>query len=100
LDGQPLRSFGSRGQVRTLVLALKLAELLAAHARGDRPLFLLDDLSSELDRARTGRLVGVLGELDAQVWVTTTDPDHLGQLPGGEVARVVLQGGRAVLGGS
>jgi DNA replication and repair protein RecF len=100
LDGQPLRTFGSRGQVRTLVLALKLAELLAAHARGDRPLFLLDDLSSELDRARTGRLVGVLSELDAQVWVTTTDPDHLGRLPEGEVVRVVLQGGKAVLGGS
>ena len=69
LDGQPLRVFGSRGQVRTLVLALKLAELLAAHARGDRPVLLLDDLSSELDRQRTARLVEVLAGLDAQAFL-------------------------------
>ncbi|TVQ87318.1 MAG: DNA replication/repair protein RecF [Deltaproteobacteria bacterium] len=81
LDGQPVRSFGSRGQVRSVVLSLKLAELVAARARGDAPLFLLDDLSSELDRARTQRLVEVLSELAAQVFITTTDRGHLGALP-------------------
>jgi DNA replication and repair protein RecF len=77
LDGQPMRAFGSRGQVRSVVLAMKLAELAAAHARGQRPIFLLDDLSSELDRARTGRLMTLLAGLVAQVVVTTTDPDLL-----------------------
>lgn len=96
LDGQPLRTFGSRGQVRTMVLALKLAELLAAHDRGDRPVFLLDDLSSELDQRRTHRLVEVLDGLDAQVWVTTTEPTHLGVLPTPEVRRVEVADGRAV----
>jgi recombinational DNA repair ATPase RecF len=38
---------------------------------------LLDDLSSELDRARTGRLMTLLAGLVAQVVVTTTDPDQL-----------------------
>ncbi len=84
LDGRAARTYGSRGQVRSIVLALKLAELVAARARGDRPLFLLDDLSSELDRDRTGRLVAALVDLDAQVWVTTTDPAHLGALPPGD----------------
>lgn len=84
LDGQPVRSFGSRGQVRSVVLSLKLAELVAARGRGEAPLFLLDDLSSELDRSRTGRLVEVLSELASQVFITTTDPEHLGALPQGK----------------
>ena len=74
LDGKSARSFASQGQTRSLVLALKLAELLAARTRGAQPLFLLDDLSSELDRFRRGRLVELLAELDLQVFVTTTDP--------------------------
>jgi DNA replication and repair protein RecF len=77
LDGRPARAYASQGQTRSLVLALKLAELLAARERGARPLFLLDDLSSELDRFRTGRLVELLEELELQVLVTTTDPSVL-----------------------
>lgn len=98
LEGHAARHFGSRGQVRSLVLAMKLAELVAARARGDRPLFLLDDLSSELDRARTDRLVERLVDLGAQVWVTTTDPEHLGALPREEVQRIGMAGGQAALG--
>lgn len=93
LEGRSARTFGSRGQVRSIVLALKLAELVAARERGDRPLFLLDDLSSELDRGRTERLVALLVDLDAQVWVTTTDPDHLGALPAGEVCHLLASNG-------
>jgi DNA replication and repair protein RecF len=88
------RTFGSRGQVRSIVLALKLAELVAARDRGETPLFLLDDLSSELDRARTGRLVETLGDLRAQVFITTTDPGHLDALPGDETVLVRLRHGR------
>jgi len=94
LDGRAARTFGSRGQVRSIVLALKLSELVAARARGDRPLFLLDDLSSELDRARTARLVQALVDLDAQVWVSTTDPAHLGTLPAGEAVYLQASDGR------
>ena len=93
LGGRTARHFGSRGQVRSLVLSMKLAELVAARARGDRPLFLLDDLSSELDAARTARLVERLVALDTQVWISTTDPDHLGSLPDGEVATLAVSGG-------
>lgn len=93
LDGHPARQFGSRGQVRTLVLAMKLAELVAARARGDSPMFLLDDLSSELDRDRTRRLVQTLGELDVQVWISTTDPDHLGALPAADTLRILMRAG-------
>lgn len=74
LDDKSARNFASQGQARSVVLALKLAELLAARERGARPLFLLDDLSSELDRLRRGRLVELLSDLDLQCFVTTTDP--------------------------
>lgn len=94
LGGRPARRFASRGQVRSLVLALKLAELQAARDRGTVPLFLLDDLSSELDRARTSRLVELLADLGAQVVATTTDPDHLDALPGGTTRRFLVQDGR------
>lgn len=94
LGGRSARTFGSRGQVRSLVLALKLAELVAARERGDVPLFLLDDVSSELDRQRTRHLVGVLRELGAQVLVTTTDPEHMDTLPADETLRVAVREGR------
>lgn len=82
LDGRNARAFASQGQSRSIVLALKLAELEAARRRGDCPLFLLDDLTSELDRGRMERLVEFLGQLDNQIWVTTTEPSWLGPLPG------------------
>ena len=96
IDGQPARSFGSQGQVRSVVLALKLAELLAARERGDSPIFLLDDLSSELDRLRTGNLVELLAELELQVVVTTTDASVVQRMPGGRGFRV--EGGEVVRG--
>ena len=93
LDGRRVRTFGSRGQVRSVVLAMKLAELLAARAAGVVPVFLLDDLSSELDRNRTGRLVGILRDLDAQVVITTTSVEHLDGLPADNTKLVRVEGG-------
>jgi len=84
VDGRPARAFASQGQARSLVLALKLAELEAARRRGEAPLFLLDDLTSELDARRMRRLVALLADLPNQVWITTTDPGWLGPLPGGD----------------
>lgn len=93
IDGAEARTFGSRGQVRSLVLSLKLAELEAARAHGQVPLFLLDDLSSELDRQRTSRLVDSLEALGAQVFITTTDPDQIVALPVERTLRVEVREG-------
>ncbi len=94
LDGHPARNFASQGQARSLVLALKLAELGAARALGLSPLFLLDDLTSELDRGRMHRLMDVLADLDNQVWLTTTDPHWLGPVSGGDVAAYTVLAGQ------
>jgi DNA replication and repair protein RecF len=77
LDGRDLATFSSRGQQRTAILALKLAELdLLTERDGRPPLLLLDDVFSELDPARRGHLVRRIAALP-QALVTTTDPDDI-----------------------
>jgi len=73
LNGQPARTYASQGQQRTLVLALKLAELalLETHL-GDAPLLLLDDVLAELDHKRQRQLLSVISER-VQTIITTTD---------------------------
>jgi DNA replication and repair protein RecF len=77
MGGRDLAVFASRGQQRTAILALKLAELDLVTAQDSRPpLLLLDDVFSELDPARRGHLVRRIAELP-QAFVTTTTLDDL-----------------------
>ncbi len=72
LDGRDLSSFASRGQQRTAILAMKLAELdLLRRVDGRPPLLLLDDVFSELDPTRRAHLVRRISELP-QAFITTT----------------------------
>ena len=58
------RHHGSQGQHRTIVLALKTAELdLLTERTGRVPILLLDDVSSELDRSRNRRFFEVLSQV-------------------------------------
>ncbi len=78
LDDRGARSFASQGQHRTLVLALKIAEInFLNDILGFRPVLLLDDVSSELDRSRNEQLMKFLLESAGQVFISTTDPDYL-----------------------
>src|SRR4029077_17533660 len=77
LEGRDLAAFASRGQQRTGILALKMAELALLTALGGRaPLLLLDDVFSELDPARRAHLVRRIASLP-QAFVTTTTLDDL-----------------------
>jgi DNA replication and repair protein RecF len=72
-----VRSFGSQGEQRTALLALLLAESdLVFDVRGLRPVMLLDDVASELDADRRGRLLRAVAER-GQAVVTTTDEGHV-----------------------
>ena len=72
MAGRPLATFASRGQQRTAILALKLAELDMLTAVDTRPpLLLLDDVFSELDPDRRAHLVRRIAALP-QAFVTTT----------------------------
>src|SRR3954451_13954802 len=70
----PLSAYGSRGQQRTAVLALKLAEVdLMTAETGDTPVLLLDDIMSELDARRRGYLLNTLAGQDYQALITSAD---------------------------
>jgi DNA replication and repair protein RecF len=76
LAGKPVRGIASQGQHRAVVLALQLAEIdVIAEARDVAPILLLDDVSSELDRARTSALLRAIHEERGQVLLTTTRPE-------------------------
>jgi DNA replication and repair protein RecF len=73
---RPVRGMASQGQHRAVVLALELAEMeVIVRARGVRPVLLLDDVSSELDRDRTAALLRAIRRQDGQVVLTTTRPE-------------------------
>jgi DNA replication and repair protein RecF len=72
-NGIDLGEFGSRGQQRTAVLALKLAEVSWMRERiGDEPVLLLDEVLAELDPGRRQSLLTRIGQ-SHQTLVTTTD---------------------------
>jgi DNA replication and repair protein RecF len=78
LDGVDLNTYGSRGQQRLAVLALKLAEADWMRAEiGELPVVLLDDVLSELDPQRRGYVLQRVAEPEPtqqrQVWITTTE---------------------------
>src|SRR5262249_25090924 len=84
LGAHPVRGVASQGQHRAVVLALKSAEGgVVAAARRVAPILLLDDVSSELDVARTAALFRFLQEQRGQVFLTTTRPELIdtGSLP-------------------
>jgi DNA replication and repair protein RecF len=75
INDTPSRQYGSQGQQRTLVLALKLAELYLIEAViGEPPLLLLDDVLAELDLRRQNQLLEAIQDR-FQTIITTT---HLG----------------------
>ena len=75
INQTPARYYGSQGQQRTLVLALKLAELkLIEEVIGEPPLLLLDDVLAELDLNRQQQLLEVIGNR-FQTIITTTHID-------------------------
>lgn len=74
LDERPLKAFGSQGQQKSFVLALKMAEMdNLYHTFGEAPLLLLDDMSSELDARRNNNLMEFLTTREIQVFITTTE---------------------------
>lgn len=75
VNGHDLGLYGSRGQARTAVMALKLAELeWMREAVGEWPVLLLDEVIAELDAKRRAYLLNRVGGV-SQALLTTTEPD-------------------------
>ena len=87
LNGKNVKRFGSQGQQRSAVLAMKLAE--AENLRditGEEPVILLDDVMSELDERRQDYILNHIS--DRQVFITCCDPSAVPRLGQGRVFTV------------
>ncbi len=74
INGTDIRTYGSQGQTRSAVLALRLAEAELLEKRtGERPLLLLDDILGELDTSRAEGFLALLCEHPLQSLITATD---------------------------
>ena len=88
LAGKSLVAFGSQGQQRTAVLALKIGEYGVSTERGgEPPLLLLDDVLSELDRLRQDAFLHAIGGVE-QAFVTATAEAE--RFPGAATYRIEL----------
>ncbi len=94
VNGRDLADFGSRGQQRTAVLALKLAEAIWMEAKtGERPVLLLDEVLAELDRTRRALLLDHISAAD-QAILTATDPTMFTASFLAQAAQMEVAGGR------
>ncbi len=90
LNGKRARIYGSQGQQRSLALAMKLAEgEITREEFGDYPVFLFDDVLSELDSGRREYLIHKIR--DKQVILTSCEPDLLREM--GDVTRILVRDG-------
>lgn len=90
IGGVSARSFGSQGQQRTAALTLKLAECaVLEEVLGEKPILLLDDVLSELDKSRRDFLLS--GRLSGQLIITACDRSGLRALKDG--VSMLIRGG-------
>lgn len=87
IDGVSSRNYGSQGQKRTVALCLKLAEGEIIHKiTGIRPIILLDDVMSELDKSRQNYILNRIKNW--QVFITCCDPSNISGLKKGRIFKV------------
>lgn len=74
VDGIDIRKFGSQGQQRTAALSLKLSEIeLVKMLTKDKPVLLLDDVLSELDKHRQNYLLDSIDDIQTLITCTGVD---------------------------
>lgn len=99
VNGDTVRHVASQGQWRTLVLSFKIALMSLLHERIDAwPILLFDDMSAELDASRQERLFSLLAKSQAQVFVTTTDPQPFLRMGSATIHPMRMSGGEIYLG--
>ena len=78
IEDYPLKKFGSQGQQKSFVIALKLAQYdIVKDKRGSKPLLLLDDIFDKLDDQRINKLMQMLEEGKfGQIFVTDARPER------------------------
>ena len=77
-DGQPIKKFGSQGQQKTFLVALKLAQFnFLKSETGGAPILLLDDAFDKLDQKRVSQIISLVDQNDfGQIFITDTHEDR------------------------
>ncbi len=87
INGKSVKTYGSQGQQRSSVLALKLAEAsLLKEMTGENPIALLDDVMSELDEKRQDYILNHIKDL--QVFITCCDKETVLRLKKGKTFHI------------
>jgi DNA replication and repair protein RecF len=82
LSGNPIKRFGSQGQKKTYLVALKLAQFdFMKEISGLTPILLLDDIFDKLDKNRVEQIVKLVADDHfGQIFITDTNREHLDQM--------------------
>ena len=82
IDNDPLKKFGSQGQQKSFILALKMAQYqIIRKNKNDFPLLLLDDIFGQLDDGRIKNLLsGLLSKEFGQIFITDTDQNRTNRI--------------------
>jgi DNA replication and repair protein RecF len=82
LAGNPIKRFGSQGQKKTYLVALKLAQFdFMKDISGLTPILLLDDIFDKLDKNRVEQIVKLVADDHfGQIFITDTNREHLDQI--------------------
>jgi DNA replication and repair protein RecF len=79
IHGMPVKKFGSQGQQKSFLIALKLAQYtFLTNEKGFKPLLLLDDIFDKLDDKRVAKLMQMVSDNDfGQVFITDTSANRI-----------------------
>jgi DNA replication and repair protein RecF len=82
IDGKDARVFGSQGQKKSFIFAIKLAQLnFMQDQMADQPILLLDDIFDRLDHDRVERLLHIiLNDSFGQIFITDTQWERFNQI--------------------
>jgi len=78
MDGYPVKKFGSQGQQKSLVVALKLTQFDILKSNNDfKPILLMDDIFDKLDEHRINKIMSlVAGHAFGQIFITDARPER------------------------
>ena len=78
IEGYPIKKFGSQGQQKSFLIALKLAQFeFVKKKSGEKPILLLDDIFDRLDEERVGKIVAMVNnDAFGQLFISDTHQDR------------------------
>ena len=78
LDHYPIKKFGSQGQQKSFLIALKLAQFeFVKKNSGENPILLFDDIFDKLDETRVGKIIEMVNNSDfGQLFISDTHPER------------------------